>query len=120
MLPKSPRLRLTTMSAESPIYISSTESSPSSTPAMSWESSPSVNLWPQEFVGWPDPSALPFQEKLDLWAAFDNPRPTSEEVRELIRDTGNVFEHVLRGERDLHEKCNDVSRPYVLSFLSHR
>jgi hypothetical protein len=106
------------MSSESPIYISSTESSPASTPATSRESSPAVDIWPQGPPSWPDPEALPFQEQLDLWTASTNPRPTSEEVRTFIREVGQLFQYSLRSERDstrcLHEKCNDVSE----SFLS--
>jgi len=87
------------MSAYSPIYVSSTENSPASTPASSWESSPAITEWvhnPEPSV--PDP--LPFQKEIDDWVGFTNPRPTSEEVRIFIRNVGLLFQSSLTENRD--------------------
>ena len=87
------------MSAEYPIYVSSSENSPASTPATSRESSPAITEWfrdPEPSV--PDP--LPFQSQIDDWLAFTNPRPTSEEVRVFIRDVGMLFQSSLTENRD--------------------
>src|SRR4051794_31660883 len=115
-----PQTSSTIMSSESPIYVSSTEPSPVSTPVTLWESLPAVDIWPQDPPSWPDPEALPFQEQLDLWTASTNPRPTSEEVRTFICEVGQLFQHSLRSERDssrhLHKKCNDVSGSFLLSW----
>ena len=87
------------MSAISPIYVSSVENSPASTPATSWESSPAITEWvhnPEPSV--PDP--LPLQDAIDTWVGFTNPRPTSEEVRIFIRNVGLLFQSSLTESRD--------------------
>ena len=87
------------MSAISPIYVSSVENSPASTPATSRESSPAITEWvhdPEPSV--PDP--LPFQIEIDDWVGYTNPRPTSEEVRIFIRNVGLLFQFALTAECD--------------------
>jgi hypothetical protein len=115
-----PQTSSTTMSAESPIYVSSTESSPASTPATSRESSPAVTEWVHD----PElstPNPLPCQAKIDLWLASANPRPTSEEVRIFIRDVGVLFQHSLsedhRREKEWHEERLEVRVRHPLTFL---
>jgi len=70
------------------------------------ESSPEVTEWP---VGpeWPEPNPLPFQDKIDLWLAAANPRPTSEEVRVFIRDVGLLAQHSLLKEREMVEEFHN-------------
>ena len=109
------------MSAYSPIYVSSTENSPASTPASSRESSPTITEWvhnPEPSV--PDP--LPFQKEIDDWVGFTNPRPTSEEVRIFIRNVGLLFQFAGTAERDRmnewREERLEVCASYFLS--THR
>ena len=86
------------MSKQQPIFvpshsaspITSSESDPLSSPITSQESSsPEIPEWPV-YPDWPNPEALPFQDKLDLWAASTNPRPTSEEVQVFIRECWTI------------------------------
>jgi len=105
------------MSAESPIYVSSTENSVNSTPMSSRESSPVITEWIHD----PEPSGpdpLPFQNLLDRWSTFDNLHPTSEEVRFFIRDVGQLFQCTMREHRDRMNQWNE-ERLEVRGLLFH-
>jgi hypothetical protein len=101
-----PQTSSTTMSAESPIYVSSSESSPTSTPASSREPSPEVVEWIHDPES-SNPNPLPFQDRIDTWSAFVNPHPTSEDVRIFIRDVGLLFQYSLTEDRRKVEEWND-------------
>ena len=94
------------MSTELPIYVSSTENSPVSTPATSRVPSP----LPAEWIHDPeilDPNPLPFQGKIDEWIASTNPHPTSEEVRIFINHVGLLFHHSLTESREMTNSWHD-------------
>src|SRR5687768_8742142 len=108
------------MSAESPIYVSSTESSPSSTPVTSREASPVVTERPPNPAPL-EPNPLPFQKEIDCWIASINPHPTSEEVRHFIHDVRLLSQYSLTEDRqrmeDWHRERLEVRAPCLSLVL---
>ena len=80
------------MSEHSHISVSSTESSPAPSSAPLPEVDPA---WNPPHPPTPNPAYEYIQQRIAEWIGDQNPRPTSEEVRQFIRDSGAIHGDLL-------------------------